>query len=108
MSHSRVRAVQRADGPGDRTYKRAAKHGAERRPLTVMFCDLVGYTGLAQRLDPEALDDLMTVYRRVCRDVVKEYSGEVRQFLGDGVMAYFGTPLAHEDDAERGIRAGWE
>ena len=81
---------------------------AERRQLTVMFCDLVGSTALAERLDPEELRDLMQAYRKVCAEVVARYEGHVAQYLGDGLMIYFGWPSAHEDDAERGTRAALE
>ena len=81
---------------------------AERRQLTVMFCDLVGSTALAERLDPEELRDLMQAYQRACRGVVEKYGGHVAQYLGDGLMIYFGWPQAHEDDAVRAIRAGLE
>jgi class 3 adenylate cyclase/tetratricopeptide (TPR) repeat protein len=82
--------------------------GAERRQLTVMFCDLVGSTALAERLDPEELRDLMQTYRKACGDVAARYEGHVAQYLGDGLMIYFGWPRAHEDDAERGVRAALE
>src|SRR6266446_142091 len=78
---------------------------AERRQLTVMFCDLVGSTALAERLDPEDLRDVMRVYRSACAPAIERYDGHVAQYLGDGVMAYFGYPEAHEDDAERAVRA---
>jgi class 3 adenylate cyclase len=79
---------------------------AERRQLTVMFCDLVGSTALSERLDPEELRDLMQAYRKACADVIEQYDGHVAQYLGDGVMVYFGWPAAHEDDAGRAVRAG--
>ena len=81
---------------------------AERRQLTVMFCDLVGSTALAERLDPEELHDLMQAYRAACGAVVERYEGHVAQYLGDGLLIYFGWPTAHEDDAERGVRAALE
>jgi class 3 adenylate cyclase len=81
---------------------------AERRHLTVMFCDLVGSTELSQRLDPEALRELMRSYQQCCGAVIDKYDGHVAQYLGDGLMTYFGWPRAHEDDAERAIRAGLE
>jgi class 3 adenylate cyclase/tetratricopeptide (TPR) repeat protein len=81
---------------------------AERRHLTVMFCDLVGSTELSQKLDPEALRDLMRNYQQCCGAVIEKYEGHVAQYLGDGLMTYFGWPRAHEDDAERAIRAGLE
>jgi class 3 adenylate cyclase/predicted ATPase len=79
---------------------------AERRQLTVMFCDLVGSTALSERLDPEDLKSLITGYRKSCGEVVARYDGYVAQYLGDGLMVYFGWPHAHEDDAERAMRTG--
>src|SRR5262245_4599446 len=73
---------------------------AERRQLTVMCCDLVGSTALAERLDPEDLRDLMQAYQRTCGEVIERYGGHVAQYLGDGLMIYFGWPQAHEHDAE--------
>ncbi|MGJ7506622.1 AAA family ATPase [Variovorax sp. GT1P44] len=81
---------------------------AERRQITVMFCDLVGSTELAERLDPEELRDVMVAYRQVSSDAVGRYEGYVAQFRGDAMMAYFGWPSAHEDDAERSVRAALE
>jgi len=81
---------------------------AERRQLTVMFCDLVSSTQLATKLDPEELRDLMRAYQRPRGDVIARYDGHVAQYLGDGLMVYFGWPRAHEDDAVRAIRAGLE
>ena len=71
-----------------------------------MFCDLVGSTALAQRLDPEELRELMRAYQQACGGVIARYDGHVAQYLGDGLMVYFGCPRAHEDDAERAVRAG--
>lgn len=79
---------------------------AERRQITVLFCDLVGSTELATRLDAEELREVMQRYRRACTDVVARYDGHVAQYLGDGLLIYFGWPLAHEDDAERAVRSG--
>ena len=76
---------------------------AERRQLTVMFCDLVGSTALSQRLDPEELSEIITAYQNTVADRVTRYEGHVAKFMGDGVMALFGYPQAHEDDAERAI-----
>jgi class 3 adenylate cyclase/tetratricopeptide (TPR) repeat protein len=81
---------------------------AERRQLTVMFCDLVGSTELSQRLDPEDLRDINRAYQDACKASVEKYEGFVARYMGDGVLAYFGYPRAHEDDAERGVRAGLE
>jgi class 3 adenylate cyclase len=79
---------------------------AERRQLTVMFVDLVGSTELAARLDPEDLREVMRAYQATCAEVVCRFEGHLARFLGDGVLAYFGWPCAHEDDAERAVRAG--
>jgi class 3 adenylate cyclase/predicted ATPase len=80
--------------------------GAERRQLTVMFCDLVGSTDLSGRLDPEDLHDLMRRYQDAVAGVVARFEGHVAKFLGDGVLAYFGWPRAYEDQAERAVRSG--
>ena len=79
---------------------------AERRQLTVLFCDLVGSTELSGRLDPEDLSEVMRAYQGCCAEVIGRFSGYVAKYLGDGVLAYFGYPQAHEDDAERAVRAG--
>ncbi len=79
---------------------------AERRQLTVMFCDIVGSTGLAAQLDPEDLRDIMQAYNRCVAEVVRRYEGHVAKYMGDGVLAYFGYPRAHEDEAERAVHAG--
>ncbi len=78
---------------------------AERRRLTVMFVDLVGSTELSDRLDPEDLGDVIRGYRDIVDRVVARFDGHVAQYTGDGVMAYFGYPVAHEDDAERAVRS---
>jgi class 3 adenylate cyclase len=79
---------------------------AERRQLTVMFCDLVGSTALSTQFDPEDLRDLIGAYHRAVTAVVAKFDGFVAKFMGDGVLIYFGYPRAHEDDAERAVRAG--
>lgn len=79
--------------------------GSGRRQLTLLFCDVVGSTALSERLDPEDLRDLLTSYQRVCQDAIGRYEGHISQFLGDGVMSYFGYPVAHEDDAVRALHA---
>ena len=79
---------------------------AERRPLTVMFCDLVGSTALAARLDPEDLREIIGAYHRRVAETVARFDGYVAKYMGDGVLVYFGYPGAHEDDAERAVRAG--
>jgi class 3 adenylate cyclase/predicted ATPase len=82
-----------------------ASRDAERRHLTVLFCDLVGSTELSTRLDPEDMRDLLRAYQDACSRAIARYDGYVAKFMGDGVYAYFGYPRAHEDDAERAIRA---
>jgi len=83
-----------------------ARAEAERRQLTVMFCDLVGSTELSARLDPEDLREVIAAYHRAVADVVRGLDGFVAKYMGDGVLVYFGYPNAHEDDAERAVRAG--
>ena len=98
-------SIQSADAPAG---KPGMSQGAERRQLTVMFCDLVGSTALAERLDPEELRELMQAYRKTCDEVVTRYKGHVAQYRGDALMAYFGWPSANEDDAERSVRSALE
>jgi len=78
---------------------------AERRQLTVMFCDLVGSTALSEELDPEELRELIQKYQETCANIVLQYEGYIAQYLGDGILIYFGYPIAHEDDAGRAMRA---
>jgi class 3 adenylate cyclase len=84
----------------------AAGSAAERRQLTVMFCDLVGSTALSARLDPEELREVIGAYHRCVAEAVRRFDGFVAKYMGDGVLVYFGYPRAHEDDAERAVRAG--
>jgi class 3 adenylate cyclase len=94
--------------PGDPQHDadgRAAAE-AERRQLTIMFCDLVGSTPLATRLDPEDLRNVIGTYHRAVAEVIGRFDGFVAKYMGDGVLAYFGYPQADEDDAERAVRAG--
>jgi class 3 adenylate cyclase len=79
---------------------------AERRQLTVMFCDLVDSTALSSRLDPEDLREVIAAYHRTVAEIIAGFDGFVSRYMGDGVLVYFGYPLAHEDDAERAVRAG--
>src|SRR3954468_18055413 len=79
---------------------------AERRQLTVMFCDLVGSTELSSHLDPEDLREVIAAYHRAVAETVARFDGFVAKYMGDGVLVYFGYPRAHEDDAERAVRAG--
>jgi len=79
---------------------------AERRQLTVMFCDLVGSTELSSQLDPEDLREVIGAYHRCVTEIVEGFGGFVARYMGDGVLVYFGYPQAHEDDAERATRCG--
>jgi class 3 adenylate cyclase/predicted ATPase len=79
---------------------------AERRQLTVMFCDLVDSTRLSSQLDPEEYRDVVRAYQRVCTEVIQRYDGYIAQLLGDGLLVYFGYPQAHEDDAHRAVHTG--
>jgi len=81
---------------------------AERRQLTVMFCDLVGSTALSEQLDPEELRDVIRDYQSVCAEVISRYDGHIAKYLGDGLLVYFGYPMAHEDDAQRAVHTGLE
>jgi class 3 adenylate cyclase/predicted ATPase len=92
--------------PAEAIATAAVPRDAERRQLTVLFCDLVGSTALAARLDPEDLRTVMRGYQAACADVIGHFDGHIAKFLGDGVLVYFGWPTAHEDDAERAVRAG--
>jgi class 3 adenylate cyclase len=85
---------------------KAARDTAERRQVTVMFSDLVGSTALSARMDPEDLREVISAYQTCVADTVRRFGGFVAKYMGDGVLIYFGYPQAHEDDAERAIRAG--
>jgi class 3 adenylate cyclase len=85
---------------------RRAVAGAERRQVTVMFCDLVGSTALSFQLDPEDLREVIAAYHSCVAQTIARYDGFVAKYMGDGVLVYFGYPQAHEDDAERAVRAG--
>src|SRR6202051_149658 len=91
---SETGSVQRADLSG------------ERRHLTVLFCDLVGSTAIAARLDPEQWRETVAGYHRAAAEAITRFDGHVAKYLGDGVMAYFGWPAAHDNDADRAARAG--
>src|SRR5450432_3005243 len=93
-----------SDAP--RATDRAAQDTAERRQLTVMFCDLVGSTALSARLDPEDMREIVGAYHRCCAGLITRAGGFVAKYMGDGVLAYFGYPQAHEHDAERAVQAG--
>jgi class 3 adenylate cyclase/predicted ATPase len=86
----------------------APRTDAERRQVTVMFSDLVGSTALSTRMDPEDLREVISAYQKCVAETVRRFGGFVAKYLGDGVLVYFGYPQAHEDDAERAVRAGLE
>ena len=79
---------------------------AERRQLTVLFCDLVDSTALSSQLDPEDLQEVVRAYQAACAEVIQHFEGHIAQYLGDGLLVYFGYPQAHEDDAQRAVRTG--
>jgi len=91
---------------GQRTQMKA--DAAERRQVTVLFSDLVGSTALSAHMDPEDLREVISAYQKCVGAVVRRFGGFVAKYLGDGVLVYFGYPEAHEDDAERAVRAGLE
>ena len=108
-------ALLRADGSAtappaeaSSTTPKPAQDTAERRQVTVLFADLVGSTALSARMDPEDLRDVISAYQKCVAETVRRFGGFVAQYMGDGVLVYFGYPQAHEDDAERAVRAGLE
>ena len=108
-------ALLRADGsakapPAEApsTTPKPAQDTAERRQVTVMFSDLVGSTALSARMDPEDLREVISAYQKCVAETVRRFGGFVAKYMGDGVLVYFGYPQAHEDDAERAVRAGLE
>src|SRR5262249_41308740 len=111
LGHRRkiLRAISELDGviaaPLETATERALRRDAERRHLTVMICDLVGSTALSGRLDPEDMRAVIDAYHATCARITRTYDGFLAEFRGDGILAYFGYPLAHEDDAERTVRA---
>src|SRR5262245_35605419 len=92
--------------PGEVPHTTPHTPEAERRQLTVMFCDLVESTKLASQLDPEDWRDVVRAYQATCTEVIQRYDGHIAQLLGDGLLIYFGYPQAHEDDAQRAVRTG--
>jgi class 3 adenylate cyclase len=98
--------VRRAPEPAAAAGHSAIAAEGERRQLTVLFADVVGSTALAGRLDPEALRDVLRAYQDICNNCVTRYGGNINQYIGDGAVAFFGYPSAHDNDAERGILAG--
>ncbi len=100
--------VQHRESPAPATDVPTVNTGGEpeRRQLTVMFCDLVGSTSLSERYDPEDLGDIVRIYQDACAGIISRFEGYVARYMGDGMLVYFGYPRAHEDDAERAVRAG--
>jgi class 3 adenylate cyclase len=94
--------------PGPAAVDASPRDTAERRQVTVMFSDLVGSTALSGRIDPEDLREVISAYQKCVAETVQRFGGFVAKYMGDGVLIYFGYPQAHEDDAERAVRAGLE
>ena len=84
-----------ADLPSKSSASELGTREAERRQLTIMFCDLVGSTYLSEQLDPEELRDVIREYQKVCAEVISRYDGHIAKYLGDGILVYFGYPMAH-------------
>src|SRR5271165_4942790 len=103
-----LRETETAAKPATRSSMPSSADAAERRQLTVMFCDLVGSTALSKRLDPEDMREVIRAYQDACSGAIARYDGFVAKFMGDGVLAYFGFPRAHEDDATRAVHAALE
>src|SRR5580658_2031174 len=120
LGHRRklLRAIAELNGGEEATPHLAARHdvpvverpqaAAGRRQVTVMFSDLVGSTALSDRMDAEDLREIISAYQKCVTETVRRFGGFVAKYMGDGVLVYFGYPEAHEDDAERAVRAGLE
>ena len=101
-----ILAPGRRSAAGGISTRHPAPPEAERRQLTVLFCDLNDSTALARRLDPEEYREVVRAYQTTCTEVIQHFDGHVAQYLGDGLLVYYGYPQAHEDDAQRAIRTG--
>ena len=111
LGHRRIlRAIAELDAgastPIEAVSEPLLRGEAQRRHLTVMICDLVGSTSLSARLDPEDMRVVIDAYHAACARITRSYDGFLAEFRGDGILAYFGYPIAHEDDAERTVRQG--
>jgi class 3 adenylate cyclase/predicted ATPase len=108
LGHRKImlRAIAAQSVPGETPWRQ--RESAERRQLTVLFCDLAASTELSARLDPEDFRELLGTYHAAVRKAIKRFDGFIAKYMGDGVLIYFGYPRAHEDDAERAVRAGLE
>jgi class 3 adenylate cyclase len=102
------KVTQRTSNSTETTPAMIARDTAERRQVTVMFSDLVGSTALSARMDPEDLREVISAYQKCVAETVQRFGGFVAKYMGDGVLVYFGYPQAHEDDAERAVKAGLE
>jgi class 3 adenylate cyclase len=105
-----LRASAGREGASDQRSRQlqSREDSAERRQVTVVFCDIVGSTALSARMDPEDLREVVSTYQKCAAEIIARFGGFVAQYLGDGVLAYFGYPSAHEDDPERAVRGGLE
>ena len=108
LSASPTEAVTKPRVSAPTASEPAPEDRAERRQVTVMFSDLVGSTALSARMDPEDLREVISAYQKCVAETVQRFGGFVAKYMGDGVLIYFGYPQAHEDDAERAVRAGLE
>ena len=108
LSASPIAAATERQTSAPTAPEQAPKDTAERRQVTVMFSDLVGSTALSARMDPEDLREVISSYQKCVAETVQRFGGFVAKYMGDGALVYFGYPQAHEDDAERAVRAGLE
>ena len=108
LSASPIAAATERQTSAPTAPEQAPKDTAERRQVTVMFSDLVGSTALSARMDPEDLREIISAFQKCVAETVQRFGGFVAKYMGDGVLVYFGYPQAHEDDAERAVRAGLE
>jgi class 3 adenylate cyclase len=103
-----IKVAQKPAGLSEISPPPTTRDTAERRQVTVLFSDLVGSTALSARMDPEDLREIISAYQKCVARIVQRFGGYVAKYMGDGVLVYFGYPQAHEDDAERAVRAGLE
>jgi class 3 adenylate cyclase/predicted ATPase len=104
--HTSQQSIIQGTHPTTEPLAESRTHEAERRQLTVMFCDLVDSTRLSSQLDPEDYREVVRAYQSACTEVIQRYDGYIAQYLGDGLLVYFGYPIAHEEDAQRAIYTG--
>ena len=106
LDRARAETQREIDIDGDGSTRTPSTSFPERRHITIMFCDLAGSTAISQRLELEDFREINTAFQDACKAAIERYDGYVARYMGDGVLAYFGYPVAHEDDAERAIHAG--